>query len=223
MSPSLSPCTPNADPGPLWRAYRAGPTVELRNRLVEHYMPWVRQVAAVLRARLTDNAPPVDDLAHMGLFGLLRALESFDLARGNRFTTFAYRRVWGGIMDELRRQDWVPRSARQRDEPTPVVLSLARRWDSDGEEDTRYVSSGLTDRGPGPATRQQQRDLVESLTRHLDRADRLILILYYFDELTMREIGEVVGLSESRVSQRHTSLMERLRERLAGREYEFVA
>src|SRR5205085_8972443 len=92
----------------LWHDYRAAPTVELRNRLVEHYMPLVKYNAERIWARLPDGVE-LDDLISAGVFGLMDAIEAFDLSRGVKFETYCVPRIRGAMLDELRTMDWAPR------------------------------------------------------------------------------------------------------------------
>src|ERR1700736_6180412 len=97
----------------LWRDYRAEPTVELRNQLVEIYLPLVKYNAERIWARLPDGVD-LDDLISAGIFGLMDAIEAFDLDRGVTFETYCVPRIRGAMLDELRTMDWVPRLVRSK-------------------------------------------------------------------------------------------------------------
>src|SRR6266705_90947 len=97
----------------LWRDYRAQPTVELRNHLVENYLPLVKYNAERIWARLPEGVD-LDDLISAGVFGLLDAIEAFDLERGVKFETYCVPRIRGAMLDELRTMDWVPRLVRSK-------------------------------------------------------------------------------------------------------------
>ncbi|MBQ9615074.1 MAG: sigma-70 family RNA polymerase sigma factor, partial [Selenomonadaceae bacterium] len=104
---------PTADMDSLWNAYAANKTVELRNQLAEHYLPLVKMVAG----RLAISLPPhVDreDLLSSGFFGLLDAIDRYDLQRKNKFETYAGVRIRGAMLDYLREKDWVPVTMRQK-------------------------------------------------------------------------------------------------------------
>ena len=101
------------DPIELWQAYQAKPTIELRNKLIEHYLPVVRYTAERLAAGL-PNSVDVEDLMSAGLFGLMEAIKSFDLDRGVKFKTYCSWRIRGAILDTLRANDWVPRLVRSK-------------------------------------------------------------------------------------------------------------
>src|SRR5437016_8541969 len=97
----------------LWRDYRAVPTVALRNQLVEHYLPLVKYNAERIWSRLPEGVE-LDDLISAGVFGLMDAIDAFDLERGVKFETYCVPRIRGAMLDELRTMDWVPRLVRSK-------------------------------------------------------------------------------------------------------------
>ncbi len=245
----------------LWRDYRAEPTVELRNQLVELYLPLVKYNAERIWSRLPEGVD-LDDLISAGVFGLMDAIDAFDLERGVKFETYCVPRIRGAMLDELRTMDWVPRlvrskaskleDARKRLEaelgrpPKPEELaeklgipldqldqyvgdatavnlvSLNKKWyETDSYKDVREIDILEDKKAEDPTGRLQNRDLMKLVTRGLNRNERLIVILYYYEEMTMKEIGATLNLSESRVSQMHSSIVARLQAHLAKRKGEF--
>src|ERR1700691_1916287 len=97
----------------LWREYKTEPTVELRNHLVERYLSLVKYNAERIWARLPDGVD-LDDLISAGVFGLMDAIDAFDLDRGVKFETYCVPRIRGAMLDELRTMDWVPRLVRSK-------------------------------------------------------------------------------------------------------------
>src|ERR1700677_3280198 len=97
----------------LWRDYKTEPTLDLRNQLVELYLPLVKYNAERISARLPDGVD-LDDLISAGIFGLMDAIEAFDLERGVKFETYCVPRIRGAMLDELRTMDWVPRLVRSK-------------------------------------------------------------------------------------------------------------
>ncbi|MCD6377902.1 MAG: FliA/WhiG family RNA polymerase sigma factor [Planctomycetes bacterium] len=238
-----------------WKEYTKTHSEEIRNRLIEHYLPLVRYTAERLYARLPDEVE-LDDLISAGTFGLIDAISAFDINRGVKFETYCSQRIRGAILDELRSMDWVPRLVRsrshkvaearnalemelgrkptdrelakkmkvstkefqklQRDARTTNVVSLSRKWfESDSNKDVREIDVLEDKRSENPFERFQQKDIKEWITRGLSRAERLIIILYYFEGMTMKEIGQTLDLSESRVSQMHSAILERLKQHLS--------
>src|SRR4026208_2509477 len=97
----------------VWLAYRAEPTVELRNQLVENYLPLVKYNAERIWSRLPDGVE-LDDLISAGVFGLMDAIDNYDVTRGVKFETYCVPRIRGAMLDELRTMDWVPRLLRTK-------------------------------------------------------------------------------------------------------------
>ena len=245
----------------LWRDYRADATTDLRNHLVELYLPLVKYNAERIWARLPDGVD-LDDLISAGVFGLMDAIDAFDLDRGVKFETYCVPRIRGAMLDELRTMDWVPRLVRSKasrleearktleaahgrpprpeelasrlgvsiqdlaamvGEATAVSLvSLNKKWyETDSYKDVREIDILEDKKAEDPTHRLQNRDLMRLVTRGLNRNERLIIILYYYEELTMKEIGATLDLSESRVSQMHSPIVARLQGQLCRRRPEF--
>ncbi len=244
-----------------WRDYRAEPSVELRNLLVERYLPLVKYNAERIWARLPDGVE-LDDMISAGVFGLMDAIDAFDLERGVKFETYCVPRIRGAMLDELRTMDWVPRLVRSKSskleearksleaelgrpplseelaqrlvmtiedldklmgEATAVSLvSLSKKWyETDSYKDVREIDILEDKKAEDPTHRLQNRDLMRLVTRGLNRNERLIIILYYYEDMTMKEIGATLNLSESRVSQMHSSIVTRLQSQLSKRRPEF--
>jgi RNA polymerase sigma factor for flagellar operon FliA len=247
----------------VWHVYRAEPSVELRNQLVEHYLPLVKYNAERIWSRLPDGVE-LDDLISAGVFGLMDAIDAFDLNRGVKFETYCVPRIRGAMLDELRTMDWVPRLVRSKaskmdearktleaelgrppsademaarlgvaleeyeqmvGEATAVSLvSLNKKWyETDSYKDVREIDILEDKKSEDPTNRIQNRDLMRLVTRGLNRNERLIIILYYYEDMTMKEIGATLDLSESRVSQMHSSIVARLQSQLSKRRPEFSA
>ena len=239
----------------LWRSYGESREQSQRDRLVLHYAPLVKYVAGRVGTGLPAHVD-VADLIQSGIFGLVDAIEKFEPERGLKFETYAMQRIRGAILDDLRSQDWVPRSVRSRardveralerlgaklqrtptdrelaaelkiglaelrelygqlqltsvvalDEliaPNKGGASLAESLPDDGAEDP--VAS-LVDQ-------DSRRQLADAIAQLAER-DRVVVTLYYFENLTLAEIGKVLGVTESRVCQLHTRAVLRLRTKL---------
>jgi len=234
---------------------------ELRNRLVEIYLPLVKYNGERIWARLPEGVE-LDDLISAGVFGLMDAIDAFDLSRGVKFETYCVPRIRGAMLDELRTMDWVPRLVRSKAsklneavknlearlgrQPTEQelsaelqisvqelekmmldanavnLISLNKKWyETDSYKDVREIDILEDKKGEDPTKRIQKNDLMRLVTKGLNRNERLIIILYYYEELTMKEIGATLDLSESRVSQMHSSIVQRLQNQLCRRRPEF--
>ncbi|MCB1154971.1 FliA/WhiG family RNA polymerase sigma factor [bacterium] len=246
----------------VWHAYRADPAnQDLRNSLIENYLPLVKYNGERIWARLPEGVE-LDDLISAGIFGLMDAIDAFDLNRGVKFETYCVPRIRGAMLDELRTMDWVPRLVRSKASklneatkemetrlgrtPTEVelaqhmslsvpelekmmmdanavnLISLNKKWyETDSYKDVREIDILEDKKGEDPTRRIQKNDLMRLVTKGLNRNERLIIILYYYEELTMKEIGATLDLSESRVSQMHSSIVQRLQSQLGRRRPEF--
>ena len=228
---------------------------------MERYLPLVRYNAERVWAKLPEGVD-LNDLMYAGVFGLMDAIEAFDMERGVKFETYCVPRIRGAMLDELRTMDWVPRLVRSKASkmeaarkavearvgrpPTDLeisqqmvlpiteferlkseasavnLVSLDKKWyETDSYKDVREVDVVQDGKGEDPTDGIQKLDVMKLVTKGLNRNERLIIILYYYEELTMKEIGNTLGLSESRVSQMHSSIVARLKEQLGRRRPEF--
>ena len=246
-----------------WKQFKRDQSDQrLRNALIERYLPLVRYNAERVWAKLPEGVD-LNDLISAGVFGLMDAIEAFDLARGVKFETYCVPRIRGAMLDELRTMDWVPRLVRSKaskleaarkeveaelrrppsdadlaarmqlnpeefdklkTEASAVnLVSLNKKWyETDSYKDVREIDILEDIKGEDPTRGIQKRDLMKLVTKGLNRNERLIIVLYYYEELTMKEIGNTLGLSESRVSQMHSSIVQRLKDQLRRRRPEFA-
>src|SRR6187551_1751062 len=114
-APALAPApAPPSEIDEVWKRYKADQTSqELRNRLVENYLPLVKYNGERIWARLPEGVE-LDDLISAGIFGLMDAITAFDMDRGVKFETYCVPRIRGAMLDELRTMDWVPRLVRSK-------------------------------------------------------------------------------------------------------------
>jgi RNA polymerase sigma factor for flagellar operon FliA len=234
--------SPSEDLDQIWAEYRATGEAGLRNRLVLQYAPLVKYVAGRLRTRMPDSVDP-DDLVSDGVLGLMDAIERFEPARGLSFQTFAVPRIRGAIIDGMRSMDFVPRSVRDKlravqraqvlleerlgrlPEDTEVArevgIPVQQLRDLSRQANSNHASLDdfdLADELSSAADHKvEQGDVNASLMRVVDQLaerDQVIIALYYFEGLTLAEIGQVLGVTESRVSQVHRRATTTLREKL---------
>ena len=238
----------------IWKTYKRTRDENLRNTLIEHHMPLDRTIAERVLQTLPKSID-VDDLSSAGTFGLMDAINGFDLSRGIKFKTYCTTRIRGSILDELRSQDWVPRlvrlkahrlerairalegrlgrnpnqaeiaeeleisleelQAHQSEANAKTIFSLSEKWD-DGDDDKELEKIEILadKKSTSPVDTIQQRDALDMITSSLTKKERLIILMYYYEGLTMREIGEIMELTESRVCQIHSNVMARLKAQL---------
>lgn len=242
---------PAPDMRAVFEEYKATGSDELRNQLVEAYLYIVKSIGTRIAARLPRSID-VQDLRSAGVFGLMRAIDNYDLERGTPFESYCATRVRGAILDELRAQDWVPRLVRNRAaewktavetlrarlirEPSdyeiadhmgiPVKDAAKLRKDSqfttvftlnqpeERDEDQRMLRKldALMDRESElPFDQLVSHDLADACLAVLDQKESTVIALYYQERLTMKEIGSVLSISESRVCQIHTKTLKKLK------------
>ena len=227
----------------LWESYRRKKTVETRNKLAEYYLPLIKVVAG----RLAMSLPPHldrDDLLSSGFFGLLDAIDRYDLNRNIKFETYAGVRIRGAMIDYLRSKDWIPVTMRQKlrryeqkvyqleselgrtatdseiaealEITTKELQVLVSQFNSSTiiplEEYLRTDSPEALDADPVETT--EYLELKDTLAQAIDKLpekERLVVSLYYYDELTLKEISLIMHLSEARISQLHTKAIIRMR------------
>ena len=196
-----------------------------------------------------------DDLVGYGIFGLIDAIDKFDLMKDVKFETYASLRIRGAILDQIRKMDWIPRTIRQRQKKIEAAIREIERdgghvatdaeiaakmeisedeyqnWQnqmkvtgvvslnefmeqgSDIPEDSNNRSSSFVKPEEAMEKEELKKMLAESLEKLTDKEKKVIL-LYYYEELTLKEIAEVLEVSESRVSQLHTRALQKMREKL---------
>ncbi|MDD3294649.1 MAG: FliA/WhiG family RNA polymerase sigma factor [Geobacteraceae bacterium] len=235
--------------------YQAG-LVMNRDELVMSHLPLVKYLVGRISAKLPPHLDQ-QDLLSVAVVGLITAAERFDPGRGIQFKTFAEKRIMGSIMDELRAQDWLPRTLREKYKrleqefskleqklgrnPTSEEVAAAMGMDlekyfqlveevhslsfmslDDFQEDEDGGSFGfmhfLSDNGAeNPQNQMMAKQLLQSLGNAIDtlpEKERIVVTLYYYEELNLKEIGEVLSLTESRISQLHSQAVIRLRAKM---------
>lgn len=241
------------------------PVNSTRERLVLEYAPLIKYIAQKIAARLPANIE-LDDLMSSGVIGLMDAIEKYDASRDNKFKTYAEFRIRGAILDELRAQDWVPRSVREKakllercyakieqkvgrqatDEEVCEELRLSQDEYHDLLNQVRSVSllsyddisnfskadkrslHGLGEGGAKAPTPFNEvnvasvKRMIATAIQDLPEKQRLVLSLYYYEDLNLKEIGRVLDVTESRVSQLHTQAILRLKGKLRNHWDEFI-
>jgi len=232
-----------------WRMYGGQEVSECVT--ITRYATLVKRIAQHLMGRL----PPMvqlEDLMQAGMIGLLEAAKNYNTEKGASFETYASIRVRGAMLDEIRKNDWVPRSVHRN---TRRISEAVRRIENENGRDARNsevaetlemsldeyyrmlqdtnavrmfgfeevgmnedsLHEGLNGTAVTPLDRLQNDDFRRNLAKGvagLPERERLVLSLYYDEDLNLRQVGEVLGVSESRASQIHSQAMLRLQSRL---------
>ncbi|MEO8199972.1 MAG: FliA/WhiG family RNA polymerase sigma factor [Gemmatimonadota bacterium] len=242
----------------LWERYRGHGDIAARAGLLDSYLGLVHHALKQLLPRLPAHIE-YNELVSAGTVGLVQALESFDPARGNAFSSFAIPRIRGAMLDDLRKREWLPKNARGRKrqildirerlsqrlgrlpeaaetaEELGLDLETFRRWELDLDRGTPVMLDAPANQVTGRGSQVQEiladeqvTDPIEKLTREeqtqrlrqvleqLPEKERLVVTLSFLEEVNLRQIGELLHISESRVSQIRTAALRRLREALSG-------
>ncbi len=227
-----------------------------KEKLIKEYAPLIKFIAQKIAVRLPSNIE-FDDLVSSGVIGLMDAIDKYDPTRDNKFKTYAEFRIRGAILDELRAQDWVPRSVREKakqlerahvrleqklrripteDELTDElkiskeeyydllnqvksvsILSLDEAGSFNSSDRKSILSLLESCKIPSPLAQLNLKGLKEVVTKAIEslpEKQRLVLSLYYYEDLNLKEIGDVLEVTESRVSQLHTQAILWLRRKL---------
>ena len=236
-----------ADKEKLWDAYRQKKTQETREQLIIEYAQLVKLVAGRLSMYLGHNVE-YDDLVSYGIFGLIDAIDKFDLEKNVKFETYASLRIRGAILDQIRKMDWIPRSVRQRqrkidemrtgktasDEELAKQLGLTdeelcswqtqlkvtnvvslNEFEENGSEP--MIDSAHPVRFSQPEEVVEEAELKEKLAESLElltEKERRVIELYYYEDMTLKEISKILEVSESRISQLHTKALNKMRKKM---------
>jgi RNA polymerase sigma factor for flagellar operon FliA len=228
-----------------------------KDKLVLEYAPLIKFIAQKIAVRLPSNIE-LDDLISSGVIGLMDAIDKYDPTRDNKFKTYAEFRIRGAILDELRAQDWVPRSIRDKaklldktmanleaelgriatddevakalnvnidefhellNQVRPVsLLSIdeSQTFSNVDKKSILNILEGCKLNNPfNQLNIKSVKDIVTQAIEELPERQRLVLSLYYYEDLNLKEIGKVLRVTESRVSQLHAQAVSRLRNKLA--------
>ncbi len=243
----------------LLKRYKEEPnklTPQQKDKLIMEYAPLIKFIAQKRAIRLPSNLE-LDDLISSGVIGLLDAMEKYDPSRDNKFKTYAEFRIRGSILDELRAQDWIPRSVRDKakmldraigtletelgripkeeeiaaqlkmtmpeyhslvNQVRPVsVLSIDEK-DTFSSVDKKSLLQILEKcKFSNPLSQLSMKSVKETVAESIEslpERQRLVLSLYYYEDMNLKEIGQILRVTESRVSQLHAQAISRLRSKL---------
>ncbi|NMB32937.1 MAG: FliA/WhiG family RNA polymerase sigma factor [Clostridium sp.] len=241
----------------LWRQYSDTGDPAAKEKLIIEYTGVVKYIAGRLSIYFGSNVE-YDDLIGYGIFGLIDAVEKFDLSKGVKFETYASLRIRGAIIDSIREMDWVPRTLRQKSKEIERVyselenefgrsatdkevadrlgigikelnkllgelnlssmVSLEEFLEQNYEMDVKTAPISRDERPEGYLEMTELREILSDAIGKLPEKERLVVSLYYFNDLTLKEISAIMKVSESRISQLHTKGILRLKGKLIRHE-----
>jgi len=193
----------------LWLLYWHGRSQSAFNRLADFYLPWVKSLA-IRKAQTVPVNVDWQDLYQDGSIALLDCIQRYEDGRDVKFKTFATRRIIGAFADGLRNMDWVPRKVRERKEEVVSMTQPQVKNYKDGGDSFEVDCGGISDR---KLANLEMRDELRHALRGLHKKVRLAMILYFLEEMTMRQVAESLGVSESYVSMMITDGISFLRTR----------
>ncbi|MBA1333882.1 MAG: RNA polymerase sigma factor for flagellar operon [Firmicutes bacterium] len=250
----------------LWQQYKRSKDREVRNTLINHYIPLVRITAGRLKSTITAGSVELDDLVSYGVLGLIDAIDKFDLEKNVKFETYAQMRIRGAMIDQLRKIDWAPRSLRQKSKEVEEAYRILENRNGRSASDVEVAEyldmsleefqellgqlsslslvsleevlenrlenkavfrgeEGFSSRLSEPESIAEDKEVKYLLRDAIDKLperEKLLITLYYYEELTYKEIGRIMGISESRVSQLHTKAVFRLKNNLNRHENDLI-
>ncbi|HPP05725.1 MAG TPA: FliA/WhiG family RNA polymerase sigma factor [Syntrophorhabdaceae bacterium] len=223
-----------------------------KERVIEEYLPVIKHLAYKITKGFDDETT-TEDLISAGIMGLLEAFDKYDPTKGAQLKTFAYLRIRGAMIDELRAKDWFSRNTRTKakkieetirrlenrlgrhpfeeeiadelnlgmddyltlikDYKNLSIISIEDIYESVGE-DREKIMRYVMDEGQSPADFAEFKDIEDLLAREIDRLpekQKLVLSLYYYEDLNMKEIAAVLDITEARVCQIHSQAILNLR------------
>lgn len=245
----------SVDKEKLWEEYQRTKSSELRDRIIIEYAPLVKLVAGRLSMYLGYNVE-YEDLVSYGIFGLIDAIDKFDLGKEVKFETYASLRIRGTILDQIRKMDWIPRTVRQKQKRIDeAIKQIEMRTGKTAQDEEIAVELGITgdellnwqsqlkvtnivslneyvEQGTEPVMDArnnshfiqpeesvQEEELKKMLSESMDlltEKEKRVILLYYYEELTLKEISVILEVSESRVSQLHTKALLKMRKKMGN-------
>jgi RNA polymerase sigma factor for flagellar operon FliA len=234
----------------IWKEYSGTKSLAIREELIVHYSYLIKYIAGRLNIYFGSNVE-YDDLVGFGVFGLIDAIDKFDIHKGVKFETYASLRIRGSIIDSIREMDWVPRSLRQKNKELEKLyvelenelghvatdeevasklnislkeyhqllnsvhisstVSLEEFLEQNYEAGHNLSSSDRETIPEGYMYLTEIKDVLAESINKLPEKEKTVISLYYYEELTLKEISAIMKVSESRISQLHTKAVLRLK------------
>jgi len=238
----------------LWDEYGKCRHPEYKEKLIIEYAPLVKVVAGRLSMYLGYNVE-YDDLVGYGVFGLIDAIDKYDLCKEVKFETYASLRIRGAILDQIRKMDWIPRTIRQKQKKIDTAMKEIEAREGRAATDEEIAASlGITDNEYLDWQGQMKVTGVVSLNEFMEQGsevpvdaaahsgqfdspeeviekdelkkmlmdsleiltekEKKVILLYYYEELTLKEISSILKVSESRISQLHTRALQKMKTKM---------
>lgn len=235
----------------LWHAYLADKSnKQYRDLLIVQYIYLTKYVINRIKLNLPSNIA-IEDITSFSVEGLIDAIEKFSPDKGSRFETYAIMRIRGSIIDRIRSQDWIPRSARKKikdiknatevlkqqlgrmpttqelsdylDIPAEKIVSIMSEDTSvgslydkkySGDEGVELIDTIEDTNSVSPLEKLEEKDIkneLQAALQKLPERERMVMVLYYHENMTLKEIGKNIEVSESRVCQIHAQAIMKLR------------
>lgn len=241
----------------LWDEYAKDRSPEVREKIILEYAPLVKLVAGRLSMYLGYTVE-FDDMVGYGIFGLIDAIDKFDMLKEVKFETYASLRIRGAILDQIRKMDWIPRTIRQRQKKIDSVIKEIEMEKGRSATDEEIACAlGITDEEFSEWQSQMKITNVVSLNEYMEQGsevpqnpvmhtqtrfdspeeslekeelkivlaetlqlltekERKVIELYYYEDLTLKEISYVLDVSESRISQLHTKALQKMKKKMGS-------
>lgn len=239
----------------LWAEFSKSKSAQIREQIIIEYAGLVKVVAGRLSMYLGYTVE-YDDLVGYGVFGLIDAIDKFDLFKGVKFETYASLRIRGAILDQIRKMDWIPRTLRQKQKKMDTafqklemelgraateeeialelditveeldswmnqvkltnLVSLDEFMEQGSEVKSENQLSSHFDQPEQVVEKQELKEMLIAAIELLTDNERKVITLYYYEELTLKEISRVLEVSESRISQLHTKALQKMKKKLGG-------
>lgn len=242
----------------MWEEYARSKSSEMREKLIIEYAPLVKLVAGRLSMYLGYTVE-YDDLCSYGIFGLIDAIDKFDVFKDVKFETYASLRIRGTILDQIRKMDWIPRTIRQKQKQMENAMreieaekgrgatdeEIAEKLGISGDEyqdwqgqmkvtnlvslneyleaggpevanDSAGGSSSYFDMPEQALEKEELKEVLKEALEDLTEKEQKVILLYYYEELTLKEISRVLDVSESRVSQLHTRALQKMKGKMGS-------
>ena len=242
-----------SDADKLWEKYSKQKDRQTRNELIVHFAYLVKITAGKMFSYF-DRTVDYSELEGYGIFGLIDAIDKYDYYKGNKFETYASLRIRGAILDQIRKNDWIPRTIRQRQKQIDAAIKdIEAKTGSPATDEEIAAYLGISDdefvdwqsqmkvtnvislnefmesgadvpndsskpsNFTSPEENLDQAELKEMLIESLELLtdkEKKVVLLYYYEELTLKEISMVLEVTESRVSQLHTKALAKMKAKL---------